>query len=323
LKREFGFYCVELCSEEPVILDQLTTAYVIGDSNIDNLISSTERYDAVSGQWKAVAAMSSARYLNGACAVAGKIYVSGGVGDGDIHLSSVEKYSPFTDSWSTVAPLPEVRVQRVTVGVGAAMYVLGGVSGDGDTTLTSVHKFDSTQGTWSQVAPMPESRCYAAACAFQSDIFVFGGMDTNFRPQNSVFKYDIVADKWSIISQMPCVASRHCASVLGGVICILGMARYNHDVLQFDPILGLWSMLASTLGDHWLGSAFVLGEDLCAGGGSGNMSAVERYDVTTDTWTTIADMLEERSYFGAVTIGTVGPIEEQDLFDALIVKASD
>jgi hypothetical protein len=323
LKREFGFYCIALCSDEPVIVDQLARAYVIGGSYMDNSLSSMEQYDVVSGQWKAVAAMSTARYLNGACAVAGEIYVSGGVDGGDLHISSVEKYSPSTGSWSAVAPLPEVRVQHSAVGVGSAMYVLGGVSGDGDTTVTSVHKFDSAQGTWIQVAPMPESRCYAATCAFGSDIFVFGGMDTNFRPQHSVFKYDTVADEWSILSQMPCVASRHCASVLGGVICILGTSRNQHDVLQFDPISGIWSMLAPTLCDHWLGSAFVLGEDLYAAGGSGDMSAVERYDVATNTWTTVADMLERRSHFCAVTIGTMGPTEEQDLFDALIAKASN
>jgi hypothetical protein len=33
-------------------------------------------------------------------------------------------------------------------------------------------------------------------------------------------------------------------------------------------------------------------------------------------------MLEARSYFGAVTIGSAGPGEMQDLFDLLIIKAS-
>jgi hypothetical protein len=49
---------------------------------------------------------------------------------------------------------------------------------------------------------------------------------------------------------------------------------------------------------------------------------VERYDVTSNTWTSVADMLQARLYFCAVTIGSVGPTEEQDLFDSLIAKAS-
>jgi hypothetical protein len=52
---------------------------------------------------------------------------------------------------------------------------------------------------------------------------------------------------------------------------------------------------------------------------------VERYDAVTDTWAEVADMLERRrecSGCGAVTTGSAGPAEEQDLFDLLIVKAA-
>jgi hypothetical protein len=49
---------------------------------------------------------------------------------------------------------------------------------------------------------------------------------------------------------------------------------------------------------------------------------VERYDVTSDTWTVVADMLQVRYSFRAVTIGSVGSAEEQNLFDSLITKAS-
>jgi hypothetical protein len=48
---------------------------------------------------------------------------------------------------------------------------------------------------------------------------------------------------------------------------------------------------------------------------------VERYDAGTNTWTAVADMLESRHTFCAVTIGVAGPAEEQNLFDALIAKA--
>jgi hypothetical protein len=52
------------------------------------------------------------------------------------------------------------------------------------------------------------------------------------------------------------------------------------------------------------------------------MSSVERYDAGTDTWTAVADMLEGRKLFAAVTIPAAGPAEEQNLFDALIAKAT-
>jgi hypothetical protein len=51
---------------------------------------------------------------------------------------------------------------------------------------------------------------------------------------------------------------------------------------------------------------------------------VERYDVASNTWRDVASMLEGRQQFGAVIIVSVGPAdhEEQNLFDALIAKAS-
>jgi hypothetical protein len=42
-------------------------------------MASMEQYDVSTGQWSAVAAMSSARYRFGACVVAGEIYVTGGL----------------------------------------------------------------------------------------------------------------------------------------------------------------------------------------------------------------------------------------------------
>jgi hypothetical protein len=60
-----------------------------------------------------------------------------------------------------------------------------------------------------------------------------------------------------------------------------------------------------------------------AAGGAGQNSSVERYDVTSDTWTAaVTNMLEGRQLFDAVTIGSAGPAEDQDLFDSLIAKAS-
>jgi hypothetical protein len=65
-----------------------------------------------------------------------------------------------------------------------------------------------------------------------------------------------------------------------------------------------------------------VGGCLYAAGGQGGSESVERYDVASDTWTAVADMLEGRRLFGAVTTGSAGPVEEQDLFDSLIAKAS-
>jgi hypothetical protein len=143
LKREFGFYCIELVAEQVVEPEQLEMAYVMGGL-CGGALSSMERYDASSGHWSAAAAMSSARSHCGACVVAGEIYVIGGQGADD-RLSSIEIYSPLSNTWSAVAHMPYARKLHAAVAVGSVMYVLGGHDDQG--SIDSVLKFDTTQGT--------------------------------------------------------------------------------------------------------------------------------------------------------------------------------
>jgi N-acetylneuraminic acid mutarotase len=320
LKREFGFYCIELCADQP---EETELAFIMGGAQRDTLSSSMERYDATSGRWSAVAAMGTSRSYFGACVIAGDIYVTGGIDNDSNEISSVERYSLSSDTWSYVAPLLEGRSQHTTVAVGSNMYVLGGIVGDDHISTPSVIKFDSFQGTWSDVAPLPSARYDATACVIGSDIFVFGGGDED-DSQYSVFKYDTEADEWSnLASTMPHDCRGQSTSVLGGLVYIVNARSNSNAFFSFDPVSGAWSTLAPTLRNRKTGTSFLLAGCLYAAGGfqPSSVSSVERYDVHSDTWTAVADFSDGRSNFCAVTIGSSGLSEEQDLFDSLIAKA--
>jgi N-acetylneuraminic acid mutarotase len=321
LKREFGFYCIELCAEQPTQTREPEVALVMGGYHAGDALASMERYDLSSGQWSVAAAMSTARSEFGACMFAGELYVTGGFStDPRGFVSSVEKYMPSSDTWSAVAPLPSARYSHAAVAVGSVIYVLGGIC-DG-TTIASVLEFDSTQGTWSALNPMPEPRRLHAACAIGSDIYVFGGLCNGF--QTSVFKYDTVTDTWSTLAPMPLPCANHSVSVLDGdQVYIVGAGGNGKSVLHFDTASGVWSTLGDTSNRKHGSATFVLGGCLYVAGGQSNSSTVvERYDVVTDTWTAVADMLEGRAAFCAVTIGSGDNAEDQDLFDSLIAKAA-
>jgi Ni,Fe-hydrogenase III small subunit len=328
LKREFGFYCIELVVEQPAEPEQLETAYVMGGyegPEFGNVaLSGMERFDASSGQWSAAASMSTPRRAFGACALGGGLYVLGGRDNDNRWLSSVEKYSPVSGTWSAVTPMPQARSAHVAVTVGSAIYVLGGFVVRGG-TVASVLKFDSMRGTWSQVAPMPQALCAVAACAIGSDIFVLGGFSTanGGEVHASVYKLDTVANEWSTLAPIPLGCAFHSASIMDGMIYIVGAGPTQKAVLRFDPASDVWSALTSTLTTKREGCSFVLGGCLYAAGGSSSPSSVERYDLVSNTWTAVADMLQARLYPCAVTIGSTGPTEEQNLFDSLIAKASE
>jgi hypothetical protein len=329
LKREFGFYCIELSAEELAEPAQPEMVFVMGGMNPDEFddsvtISSMERNDVSSNQWSAATNMGTYRYSFGACAVAGEVYVTGGMDEDESRLSSVEKYSPLSDTWSIVSALPEPRSNHIQVAVGTAMYVLGGfaeVDGAHHSTA-SVLKLDIMQGIWSVAAPMPEPRHDLAACVVGSDIYVFGGRSNNSVTHDSVFKYNSEIDEWSTLAPMLDTEFGHSAIELGGMIYIVGAGYDPRGLLRYDPALGVWSTLAPLIQGCYHGASFVLAGCLYVAGGDGTETHVQRYDVTADAWTEVADMLLGRSHFRAVTIGAVGAAEEQDLFDSLIAQAA-
>jgi hypothetical protein len=109
--------------------------------------------------------------------------------------------------------------------------------------------------------------------------------------------------------------------LLGGLVYIVGAGTVGREFLRFDPASAVWSTLAPTSFRRRFGASFVVGGSLHAVGGRDSSSSVERYDVSNNTWVAmaLANTLENRSSFGAVIIKSVGPAEEQDLFDSLVV----
>jgi N-acetylneuraminic acid mutarotase len=321
LKREFDFYCIEPCAEQLLAPKHLEMTYVMGGSNGNAMISSMERYDASSGKWSTAAAMLTGRSEFGSCVLAGELYVTGGMGDNG-YLTSVEKFSPSTETWSAVAPLPVGREGHSTVAIASDMYVLGGFLGG---PSASMLKFDSTQSTWSSCAPMPGARFCGASCAIGSAVYAFGGYNESMKSSTSVFKYDTMTEEWSTLAPMPTPMAYHHALCIDGLVYIMAVGTSFNEVQRFDPATGAWSSLAPTVCNRRYGAAFMLANVLYAAGGvgDGNDSMVERYDVASNTWTAVADMLEGRKLFGAATIRSAGPSEEQErgVFDMLIAKA--
>jgi hypothetical protein len=258
--------------------------------------------------------MCSSRTDFGACVAAGDIYVIGGMDvDGSV-LSSVEKYSPLVDTWNVVVPMPEALQGHVSVVVGSDLFVLGGIDYAGWTCLTL--KFDSIREIWSEAASTPDGQVRTAA-AVGTDIYAFC-QDRNGEPDDAVHKYDTLTNQWSILAPMPFFDDNDIsANLIDGLIYIVGFG----EILRFDPALGLWDTLSLTLYPRFCCAMLVLGESLYAAGGAGDASNMERYAVSTHTWTMVADMLQPRRSFSAVTTCVEGPAIEQDLFDSLIAKA--
>jgi hypothetical protein len=320
LKREFGFYCIDLFADESAVVESV---YVVGGSAGGDKLSSVNRYDASSGSWHITAPMTIERCEIGLCELAGDLYATGGSDEGTMQM---ERYDQSLDTWSAAPPMPCPRYGHCACVVGEDMYVLGGSAEDEGIVEESVLKFDSETQTWNEVAPMLEGRYLAATCVIGSKVYVFGGKDKYLEPTDTTFCFSTETGDWTTLAPMPEEKRDHRACAVDGLIYVVGGFRSN-DVLasvhRFNPTTNVWSELASMCTARSAFGAFVLGGSLYAVGGwfgHGELASAERYSVATDSWSEVCDMalVEGRHSFGLVATGTAG---EVNLFDSLMAKA--
>jgi hypothetical protein len=330
LKREFGFYCIDL----PAAEKRPEVVYVMGgyrdgdgedDDGGDNvhILSSMEWRDTASGTWRPAAPMSIARYQFAASNLAKDLYVIGGLTATDMRLASVERYSQSLNAWSTAPSLPQARSNHCACTVGDAIFVLGGRV-DGDHGSSSVLKFDSQMQNWSEAPPLPEGLEHAAVCVMGSHIYVFGGA-YNMNATATTLCFDTESATWTTLAPMPEAKVDHTACVLEGHIYVLGgivMGNDKSSVSRYDPVVDSWSAMAPMLSARASLSAFVLGGSIYVAGGWGDrgmQSSVERYCVAFDSWAEVSEMelLNAQTSFGAIATGG----ETMDLFDSLVAKA--
>jgi hypothetical protein len=327
LRREFGFYCIEL-SVEPQDM-----AFAIGGSSSrgGQTLACVERYDVASGAWLEAAPMATARRNFGSCVLSdGQLYVIGGLSANDDILATVERYDPSLGIWNAAPALPQPRWAHCACVVCDVMYVLCGnmeVEGRADIGVSSVLMFDTQAQIWSEMAPMPTSREYAGACVLGSDIYIFGGIDDDEENTCTTYCFSTETNEWTTLAPMPEAKIFFGVSTLRGLIHLIGGKGDGGDVLssvhRFDPVANSWSVMADLCVGRVGPEAFVLDGSIYVVGGriddeNTRLTSMERYCATTDRWTPVigGDLVRGRSGFGVLVTR-----EEVGLFDSLITKA--
>jgi hypothetical protein len=322
LKREMGFYCIELMVESQEV------AFAVGGCADDGQLASVERYDVLSGAWREAAPMREARRNFGLCELEGELYVTGGTNDDGEVLASVERYDPNQDTWSAAPAMPCSRYGHRACAVGDAMYLLGGVEhtmAAGSYVLSSVLRFDSRTQTWSEVAEMPAQCKYAGMCVVGNTIYIFGGGNAVNVMAPTTYRYRTETNTWAILTPMPVADCGQGVCVVDGLIYVMGGNSSDNVALssvhRFDPVANSWSEMAPMCVPRTSFGAFVLGGSIhVVGGWDGQrkVTSMERYCVASDRWSEVGggDLSQARVAFHVEAIR-----REVDLFDSLMAKA--
>jgi len=216
--------------ENPAVVASGGRLYAFGGSTAP--FSGAQAYAAMcepaSDRWTPLPAMATARGGAGAVAIAGKIYVVGGMGADGASLASVEVFDIASRTWGSA---PAMAIRRDNPGVaalGGAVYVFGGRTrnADGTTangTLRSVARFDPATGSWSDRAAMPTGRRAVAVGMLRDRAQIIGGEATasgTAFDQNE--EYDPVTDSWRTLQAVPTARHGAAAGTIGGVAYVAG-----------------------------------------------------------------------------------------------------
>jgi N-acetylneuraminic acid mutarotase len=168
-------------------------------------------------------------------------------------------------------------------------------------------------GTWTSLAPVP-APTEGMSTANQGNLIVaaygYSGGDTN-----TTRIYNIAANSWSFGSPAPPPASSEGIAVNHGnsIYALGGRGGAGNDNNRYTPSSDTWTVLPPMLTPRDGLGAAVIGNSIYAIGGrpetDGPCSGfivfanVERFDIATNTWSTVAPLPTARSDIGAIEHG--------------------
>jgi DNA-binding CsgD family transcriptional regulator len=176
--------------------------------------------------------------------------------------------------------------------------------GNGDSNLAD----DDTK--WRALAPMNTARSHFALVATNNQLFAIGG-ETNGGVTGAMERYDIGADRWTLLSaSKPTRVSNIGAAAIGSWIYVPGGRTAEGQATALVEAYHLqdetWSQVAPLPRALSAYALAVYGKQLYLFGGRDNRGYVNTtyiYDPQNDTWRSGAEMPTPRAYAAAATLG--------------------
>ena len=287
-------------------------------------------------QWQAVASpvgnQATARHEASAVAVGDRLFLMGGRGN-----RPVEIYDTVTGEWQTLERAPVDLHHFQPVAVGTDIYALGAQVGTGfpnEASEPGIHVFDTLSQTWSLDGQVPEDRRRGSAAAVVRDgkIYLLGG-NTQGHNGGAVAwfdSYDPQTKEWQILPDAPNARDHFHAAVVGDKLVAAGGRQSDTQAAGgvFD------NTVSSTDIYDFATSIWTSGEDiptaragtmvataerelLIAGGetpdDSNALATVEAYDIDSNSWRALQDMIDARHSGGAAVIGSTWHIVSGNL----------
>ena len=247
--------------------------------------------------WSEISPMPVSRGLSQAVVLNDKIYVIGGMIEGnELPTNTVDVYDPLSDTWERNIPrMKHPRIYHSANVVNGKIYVMGGCERCwGEIVTKSVEVYDPLTNEWTSIGNMPEAKGGFGTVVIDNKIYTFGG--TLFRDDyvyNSVHVFDPSNNSWEKLSDMPYPREFMAAATHKGKAYLMGgISGPPWEALQtitaYDPVLDKWTENGTSMTPRYYAPGccinnemifFVCGTSSCSMGG---MCLVEAYSPGLD-----------------------------------------
>jgi N-acetylneuraminic acid mutarotase len=235
--------------------------YAIGGWRGGTALQTVEAYNPNTNTlvaWTARAPLPTGRLLpNGAAVINGKIYVTGGLNEGQA-TSTLFVYHVAGNAWFAKAPMPINSYGGAAAAIDGKLYVLATPPGQGGrfTNPTRLFRYDPATNTWSERAPAPHHHHQGVARAINGKLYVAGGMTMDDSEVSGVQQpqawaeldvYDPVTNTWASRVSMPTARWGAVGSVMDGKLYVAGGWTGVTPVPTlevYDPVANTWAARA-------------------------------------------------------------------------------
>ena len=274
------------------------------------LVDSTDsfRYDPVADSIITIASIPRATAETRALNVNGQMWVMGGGRTAPNPSNEVDIYNPGTNTWSIGTPFVTARRNFPTDTDGCRIWLAGGYAPTTPTDSMEIfccgggasrHQQPTatptaspsctpggTPGPWSTASPYPITDVRYGFAQTATHFYVFGGVSNGTRVPD-VNRLDLATGMWQSRAAMPFTSEAPTCALMastGIVYCTEGDT--GSGFASYNIATNTWTPLASIPGGDHYGSASGAfnGKVFVAGGTTGFVSAVQVYDVATNTW---------------------------------------
>jgi len=143
----------------------------------------------------------------GMCVLEGKIWVTGCT-SASARSKSCITYDLFEtkSSWKLTQSLPSTLYGHIALVIDNRMHLIGGSTAS---PLKQLKVFDPIENQFQDLAPMQMARCHFTAVKVETGrkrILVFGGINDKYTHSRTCEQYDVVANKWESIPDVPMIS---------------------------------------------------------------------------------------------------------------------